>query len=150
MFSRSCEYAFQAILYIAVNSDNGKPVGLKPISESQKIPLHFLSKILQRLVKYKVLESIKGPNGGFVLRIPPNQLTMLEIVEIIDGSDIFDRCGIGLKDCSDESPCPIHHKYKSVRKNIRELFEESTIEKLSLDVANGNSNLVFFERNTAR
>ena len=59
MFSRSCEYALQAILYITLHSQKGSSVGLKQISKSQKVPLHFLSKILQQLVRRKILKSVK-------------------------------------------------------------------------------------------
>lgn len=139
MFSRSCEYALQSILYITLHSKDGKAVGLKQISRSQQVPLHFLSKILQQLVRYKILNSVKGPNGGFSLNISPNKLRLIKIVEIIDGLDIFDRCGIGLKKCSDKTPCPIHFDYKLVKNNIRSLLSEKTLAELCEDVNRGQS-----------
>jgi len=143
MFSRSCEYALQSILYITLHSKNGSAVGLKKISESQKIPLHFLSKILQHLVKAKILTSSKGPNGGFALNIPPSKLRLIKVVETIDGLDIFDRCGIGLKKCSDKNPCPIHFDYKVVKEKIRQLLSEKTLSELSEDVGQGLSIVSF-------
>lgn len=139
MFSRSCEYALQSILYITLHSRNGKAVGLKEISKSQKIPLHFLSKILQQLVKHKTLNSTKGPNGGFSLNISPHKLRLIRIVELIDGLDIFDRCGIGLKKCSDKTPCPIHFDYKVVKEKIRSLLTEKTLSELCDDLDKGQS-----------
>ncbi len=143
MFSRSCEYALQSILYITLHGEKNKAVGLKEISESQQVPLHFLSKILQQLVKQKVLISTKGPHGGFSLNIPPEELRLITIVEIIDGLDIFDRCGIGLKQCSDKTPCPIHFDYKIVKEKIHKLLSEKTLSQLCHDVNQGKSIVTF-------
>jgi len=139
MFSKTCQYALQAILYISLHSDDFKPVGLKAISKAQEIPHFFLSKILQDLVRQKILNSIKGPNGGFFLNKSADKLSLHKIVEIIDGPDIFDRCGIGLKKCSDKSPCPIHFEYKQVKEKIKHLLNEKTVAELCEDIKNGHS-----------
>ncbi|MDN5216620.1 Rrf2 family transcriptional regulator [Fulvivirgaceae bacterium BMA12] len=139
MFSKSCEYALRSILYITLHTKNDQAVGLKQISASQDIPLHFLSKILQQLVKHKMLNSVKGPNGGFSLNMPPNELRLIKVVELIDGLDILDRCGIGLKQCSDKTPCPIHFDYKIVKEKIRHLLNEKTLLELCQDVEEGKS-----------
>ena len=132
MFSRSCEYALQSILYITLHSKDNKAVGLKQISESQKIPPHFLSKILQQLVKAKILNSTKGPNGGFSLKVSPNRLRLIKVVDTIDGLEIFNRCGIGLKKCSDKSPCPVHFEFKAVKDKIRQVLTEKTHTRRSI------------------
>ena len=139
MFSRSCQYAIQSVLYIHLNSREGDAVKSREIAESQQIPLHFLGKILQTLVKENILDSVKGPAGGFILKKGREELTILEIVRIIDGLEIFEHCGIGLKNCSDLNPCPIHHDYKNVRIRIRELLSCKTIEKLCKDIEEGTS-----------
>lgn len=143
MFSRSCQYALQAVLYICLHGEVGKAIKVQDISNSQNIPVHFLGKVLQILVKHHILNSIKGPNGGFLMNGNQDELTMLEIVRIIDGLDIFDQCGIGLKACSDESPCPIHHEYKVVKQKIRTLLNRKTIADLCVDVTNGKSIVSF-------
>ena len=145
MFSRSCQYAIQAVLYINLHGEEGQAIKIKDISDSQDIPIHFLGKILQILVKHKILVSLKGPNGGFVLNENHDELTMLEIVRVIDGLDIFERCGIGLKSCSDQNPCPIHHDYKLIKQNIRKLLNEKTISDLCTDVENGKSIVNFIQ-----
>ena len=135
MFSRSCQYAIQSVLYIHLNSSNGIAVKSRDIAASQ----HFLGKILQTLVRQDILDSIKGPAGGFTLRKGKEKLTILEIVRMIDGMEIFEQCGIGLKNCTDKNPCPIHHEYSSVRKKIRELLNSKTIAALCRDVEAGTS-----------
>lgn len=137
MFSASCHYGLQAMFYIALHCSEDKNVSLNDIAEDKDIPKHFLSKILQLLVKNKLLCSMKGPNGGFKLSRPADNITLIEIVDAIDGLDIFKQCGIGFKECDENDPCPIHTEYKNIRDHVRELFENKTLEALADDAENG-------------
>ncbi len=140
MFSKSCQYGLQGVLYIAVQNDKGiSRVSLKEISDKQGMPYHFLSKILQQLVKEKILSSIKGANGGFSLNKDPNKLKLLDIVTIIDEDFMFDQCAFGLKECSDDQPCPIHHKYVFIREEIRNVLSERSITEHVQDIKDGHS-----------
>ena len=139
MFSKSCQYAIQSLLYIALHGNETKAIKVKEVSETQEIPIHFLGKIMQTLVRHKILISTKGPTGGFILDNEKRNTTLLEIVEIIDGLEIFNQCGIGLKRCTDAQPCPIHHEYKVVKMRIRALLESRTIARLAREVKEGNS-----------
>lgn len=125
------------MLYIAMHSTKDENVGLKEIAENQEIPRHFLSKILQQLVKAGLLLSMKGPNGGFKLSKKPEKITLLHIIKAIDGLDVFTQCGIGFKKCSDEHPCPIHHDFKVVRDKVYNLFQEKTLKELVYDAEHG-------------
>lgn len=127
------------MLYIAYEYENERNVGLNEIAGKQEIPKHFLSKILQMLVRHKLLKSMKGPTGGFRLTRPPDQIHLIEVVRAIDGLEVFTQCGIGFKKCSDENPCPIHHDYKKVRDRVKELFENRTFEDLIQDIREGHS-----------
>ena len=137
MFSKTCQYALQAVLYIGARSVENRNVGLKEIADSQEIPSHFLSKILQDLVKRDILDSIKGPNGGFFFNKSPKQLKLIKIVELIDGTSIWDRCGIGLKSCSDQNPCPVHHQFKELKANIKSMLTEKSVADLASDINSG-------------
>ena len=117
----------------------------KDIADSQSIPIHFLGKILQMLVKHKILISIKGPNGGFAMGVKSEDISLLEIVTIVDGLDIFDQCGIGFKSCTDDQPCPVHKEFKVVKERIKALLEYKTIAELCEDVKNGKSVVSFSE-----
>src|SRR5512133_3225431 len=139
-FSRSCEYALQATLYLAVRHAAGSGVvSLQEIADSQDIPSHFLSKILQTLVRHDLLTSQKGPGGGFSLRRSPETVTLLDIVSVIDGLGMFDRCGIGLRACSDENPCPVHHDYKVIKNRVRQVLTHKTLAELCRDVERGTA-----------
>ena len=139
MFSTSCHYGLQAMIYIALHSSEEKNVDLNQISTELDIPKHFLSKILQMLVKQKLLVSMKGPKGGFKLNSRPEDITLIVIIDAIDGLDVFNQCGIGFKKCDDNHPCPIHHDYKKLRNRVESLFNKKTLQKLIEDIEDGNS-----------
>lgn len=139
MFSTTCHYALQAMLYLAFHHTDGQNIELKIIAEKQKIPKHFLSKILQIMVKRELLVSMKGPTGGFRLSKAPEEITLIEIVDATDGLEIFTQCGIGFKKCNDKNPCPIHNDYKKIRNQVQLLFENTSLKQMVDDVNNGKS-----------
>lgn len=131
MLSSTCKYAIRAAIYLAVNTDKDKKVGIKKISSDLGLPSPFLGKILQTLAKHKVLSSTKGPNGGFGLGKDPSKINLIDIVILIDGMDNFDRCGIGVTKCLEQDvPCAIHSKYAIMRDSIKDLFETTTLAGL--------------------
>lgn len=133
------------MFYIASHSTEEQNISLNEIANDKNIPQHFLSKILQLLVKHKLLISMKGPHGGFRLNRAPEEITLIEIVEAIDGLDIFNQCGIGFRECDEEDPCPIHSDYKRIRDHVRGLFETKTLEALTEDILNGDNLVKFTE-----
>lgn len=138
MLSNTCKYAIRGVIYLALNSNGDKKIGLKEVSKDLDIPSPFLGKILQILAKNKLLISTKGPNGGFALAKSPKEITLLNIIEIIDGLDVFNDCVIGLRSCSASAEadlqCPIHHKFVPINKQIIELFNKETIHNLANDI----------------
>lgn len=139
MFSTTCHYALQAMLYIAFHHSDDQNIELKIVAEKQKIPKHFLSKILQMMVKQKLLTSMKGPTGGFRLNREPEEIYLIEIVEATDGLEVFNQCGIGFKKCNDDKPCPIHYDFKKIRGQVKNLFETTSLKQMVDDVQNGKS-----------
>lgn len=127
------------MIFLALHYSENKNIDLNSIAEELDIPKHFLSKVLQMLVKHKLLVSMKGPNGGFRLRREPDKTFLIEIIKAIDGLDIFNQCGIGFKKCDDNHPCPIHSEFKNVRNRVQKLFEQKTLQELADDVENGES-----------
>jgi Rrf2 family protein len=135
MLSNTSKYAIRAMIYLALNADSENKTGIKKISGELKIPSPFLAKILQILAKHKLLSSTKGPNGGFSLGKDPHKITLYEIVTVIDGNDIFDKCLISLRTCHEEGmPCPVHKKYEPIRNEIKKLFQQQDIGDLADDI----------------
>ena len=85
IYSRSAEYAIRSFVYLARVPD-GKFAMARNIAEKEKIPAHFLAKILQELTRKGLLRSSKGPSGGFALRVPASQIRLLDLVEALDGT----------------------------------------------------------------
>ncbi len=127
MFSKTCEYAIRAILYIAQKSKHGIKVSIKDIAKGIGSPEYFLGKILQDLSRKGLIQSLKGPTGGFYLDESNLQYTLADVVKAIDGDKIFNGCGLGLKQCSEKLPCPIHNDFKKIRAEIFELLQRARL-----------------------
>lgn len=126
IFSRSAEYAIRAFVYLA-ELEPGKYGMVKRIAEETGIPGHFLAKLLQQSVRQGFLRSSKGPTGGFCLRKSPTQITLLQIVESIDGLENYRRCIGGTAECSDNARCGLHDGWKEVRSRIIEYLEGTSV-----------------------
>lgn len=128
MFSKTCEYAIRALIFIAQKSKDGSRVGIKDISAGIDSPEYFIAKILQDLSRKGFVQSAKGPNGGFYMEGKNLQQSVADIVREIDGDKLFTGCGLGLKECSEDHPCPIHNDFKHIRQEIKTMLEESRIQ----------------------
>lgn len=139
MFSKACEYGIRAVIYIWSQSEEGKKIGIKDISKEIDGPEFFTAKILQSLAKQGVVSSAKGPNGGFFIEKESGELTLMDLVKAIDGDQIFTGCGLGLKQCSETSPCPIHHEFKSIRDQLGKMLRDKKISDLAAEINNGTA-----------
>jgi Rrf2 family transcriptional regulator, iron-sulfur cluster assembly transcription factor len=132
MFSKACEYAIRSVIYIAHQSDAGKRVSLKDVAREIDSPEAFTAKIMQSLSRGKIVESLKGASGGFIMtEAVRKSVRLVDIVNAIDGEDIYEGCALGLKKCSEEKPCPLHYKFKSIRLELRKMLEATTVQELS-------------------
>jgi Rrf2 family transcriptional regulator, iron-sulfur cluster assembly transcription factor len=130
IFSRQCEYALQAVSYLAL-----QPIGLKTsikeLTTKLKIPYHFLGKILQDLSYKGILVSQKGKRGGFALAKTPDRITLYNIVEAIDGDDIMKKCVMGFPSCSGKHPCAFHSQWELQKKSIYAMLENENIAEMA-------------------
>ncbi len=138
MFSKACEYGIRATVYIADQSKQGNRAILKEIAKEIASPEAFTAKILQQLVKSNIVMSIKGINGGFeISKDKISNLKLADIVLAIDGDGIYTNCAFGLKDCTEQYPCPVHHKYKPIKASIRKVLEQTGINEMSDSLKDG-------------
>lgn len=140
IYSRSAEYAIRAFVHLA-SVPEGKYAMVKHIAEQADIPSHFLAKILQQLARKGFLRSSKGPTGGFSLRIPAKDLTLVMIVDSVDGLTDYERCPAGLAECNDQAPCGMHDSWKGLRGRIMEYLERTSIEDLAQSLEQKKRNL---------
>ncbi len=130
IFSKKCEYGLQAILYLASQNDK-KFFSAREIANDLKIPKEFVSKILQSLVEFGIVGSQKGKHGGFYLNKKPDKIKLIDIVEAIDGLELFTTCVLGFPDCSPDRPCPVHSEWGRIRSMVYDMLSNQTINNLS-------------------
>jgi Rrf2 family protein len=143
MFSKTLEYAIRAMIFIAKKSKAGIRVGVKDIAKAIDAPEYFIAKILQDLSRKGLVQSLKGPRGGFYLEVESSHCSLADIVKAIDGNKLFAGCGLGLKKCSEIKPCPMHYEFKKVREDIYNMLENARIGEFSKQL---EKNLTFLKR----
>jgi Rrf2 family protein len=140
ILSRTCQYAIQALIFIATRP-RGEPVHNREIADYLDVPQPYLAKIMQNLCKGHLLDSFRGKLGGFCLREGAEKTNLMQILILIEGSAFTDYCVLGLKVCSDATACPMHSKWKPIKQKIIALLNEKTLEKLASAVMRGKYRL---------
>lgn len=139
MLSTSCKYAIRAAMYLMANADEQHKVGVKEIAKEIGANEHTTGKILQLLVRQKIIFSLKGPQGGFYIRHDAKPVYLIDIVKLVDGMHFFVACGLGLHRCSEEKPCPIHFSFKASREKLLREFSSLTIKELAFHIEKGEA-----------
>ncbi len=138
MFSKSCEYAIKAMIFVAQKSKDQARIGLKEIVKGTDAPEHFIAKIMQELVRKRLVHSVKGPNGGFYMTDEDFKTSISDIVKAMDGDKLFTNCVLGLIACSETNPCPVHFEFKDIKKNIIAMMENNTIGNFNEKLDSGH------------
>lgn len=142
MFSKACEYGIKATIFIAQKSMHDMRVSLKEIAKEIDSPEAFTAKILQSLARNGLVDSHKGPTGGFEMkRTKMDTIKLYDVVKAIDGDTIFHGCGLGLKQCDARRPCPVHDKFVVVRENLTHMLQNTTMYELATGVDIGLTHL---------
>lgn len=113
-------------------------MSLKEVANAIQSPEAYTSKILQQLTRKKIIISEKGPAGGFSMDEKNlNQVKLSSIVSAIDGDSVYTRCGLGLDQCGEKMPCPVHNQFKVIRNNLKKMLETTTVKSLALQLEKG-------------
>lgn len=140
MFSKACEYGIKAAGFIAVKSHLGRRVSLNEIAEEINSPIAFTAKVLQQLTKNGIVDSVKGPAGGFEInKNKLDKIRLSKIVSAIDGDSIYKGCGLGFQNCNESKPCLLHHKFVHIRNDLRQMLETTSLLDLTKDINTGKS-----------
>lgn len=142
MLSLTCKTAIKAVIYLASKYESGENTGIKDIAGHIGASEHTIGKVMQTLVKQGAVNSVKGPSGGFYVSAAQKKQPLINIVEAVDGKQVFKGCGLGLTRCSAAHPCPIHHEYKIWRDGMQQLFSEKRISDLCEQVNNNIAYLI--------
>lgn|SRR5690606_10802585 len=143
MFSKACEYGIKAIIYIATRSLQDERVKIGDIVQHIDSPEAFTAKILGMLVRQGLVQSVTGPYGGFQIdKSKVKSVRLSDIVSAIDGDSIYRGCGLGLSECSDDEPCPVHDKFVTIRTQLKNMLETTSLFDLASGLKEGRTILM--------
>jgi len=135
MFSKSTEYALRAIIYLAQKSSIDRKIGITELSEAIDSPKSFTAKILQNLTRdNKLINSVTGPSGGFYLTEQAKKKSLLDVLSLLEDEGIITGCILGLKECSEKNPCPMHAEYKKIKPQLLSMLDDKTILQLAKEM----------------
>jgi Rrf2 family transcriptional regulator, iron-sulfur cluster assembly transcription factor len=128
--TREGDYGIRSVLYLA-RQPYKKISFVTEISEEYKIPRSFLAKILQKLVKAKIVRSYRGVKGGFSLARQAKDISVLDVLEAIEGKLAMNICLADKKKCDFSRNCPIHSVWANAQSKVVEVLKKSNFEDLS-------------------
>lgn len=131
ILSKSAKYAVRAVLCLSEAGRDG-PMPVDEIATALDVPRNYLSKILHVLARSKILESTRGPGGGFELAIPADELPLARIVSQFDDVPDETTCLLGRVRCSDREPCRAHARWASVRAGITGFLDNTFVADLAV------------------
>ena len=138
MFSKACEYGIRASIHLARLSEKGERSSLKQVAKAIDSPVAFTAKVLQLLARDGIIRSIQGSTGGY--EIPQDRLSKIyvsDIVKAIDGDQVYKGCGLGLKNCNEKMPCPLHFEFKAIRDDLKEMLQTTSVQDLASQLHHG-------------
>jgi len=134
LLSRSGEYALQALIRLAQHGDE-RPLRTAEIAEALDAPRNYLSKLLHQLAVAGVLESTRGPSGGFRLAVDARELTLAEALEPIEATRLVRGCLLGRPQCLDSDPCSAHASWRALSEHIEQFLITTTVADLLPEAA---------------
>lgn len=134
MLSNSSKYALKAVIYLALHTDDTRKMTVKDMSAHIEVPQAYVAKLLQNLSRLKLISSTRGPKGGFYVNEENKSSPISNIVYAVEGKKQFTSCILGLDDCNEERPCPIHHRIGPSRNQLLEILEKTSVAQLANDL----------------
>jgi Rrf2 family protein len=123
------DYAIRAMIHLACLPE-GTLMLREEIAEAERIPSSFMAKILRYLVRGQLLRSVRGVNGGFALARPPSEITLLEIVQAVEGPMQLTPCTGASEGCEHTGECPAASIWDLVQGNMQAILAHTTLESL--------------------
>jgi Rrf2 family protein len=127
--TQETDYAVRCILYLA-RCSGGNPVMIETIAAEMGIPRSFLAKILQRLAKAELVKSFRGVKGGFQLNRPPSKISLLHVLEAIEGPVTMNRCTIEPQRCDFSSTCTVHPVWQTLQRLVADYLAKTTFDSI--------------------
>lgn len=125
---RNTDYGIRALVYLAANPENVTTA--RDIADTMEIPIGFLQKIMQKFVHKGLVISHRGTHGGFSLGKNPDQITVLDIVETLQGKPTMNKCFLGKEACPRAAKCKLKNTWLQMEQKILSFMEETTLQDL--------------------
>ena len=138
IYSNGTEYAIRGIAELTARGGADR-VLLDDIVAGTGLPRDFMAKVFQKLVRGGVLHSTKGRGGGFCLARPAHEITLMQVVQAMEGPQAYDRCVVGLERCNDQMPCAQHDLYKPIRQRLKDYLTTTTLADLAASLRSKQS-----------
>lgn len=128
IYSKTTEYAIRALAYMATQP-KGSAVNAREVSRETSVPFAYISKTLLALARAGLLESRRGPGGGFTLGKAPSKIHLMDVMKALEdpGQPPFSQCVMGLKFCDSKNPCPLHPIWAAASRKITRQLEKSSL-----------------------
>ena len=124
---KSAAYALHALMYMVRHSTQ-LPATTAIIAKAEGIPPNYLAKIFQPLVKANFVKAVKSKNRGYVFARAPEEISLLELLEVMEGRPLFDDCFMRHCQCGGtKENCRIYSVWTNSTKRVKEILEETTI-----------------------
>ena len=128
--SREAQYGLEGLSVLA-RQPEGTIMLLSEIAEAGHLPAGFLAQIFQKLTRHNVVSSHRGAVRGYALARSPEVISVKEVVEAIEGLDLFERCVFWPGRCGDQQPCRLHERWGPIREVVREMMERTTLKDVA-------------------
>ena len=130
VFSKTFGYAVRGLLYIALVNETKPKIQMEEIAERLALPRHFLGKVMKKLAKEGIINSTKGPHGGFFINEDTLNTPLVKLIEITSEVDQFDSCILRMRKCNSNNPCPLHFQVETMKNQWRSLIADTTVGDL--------------------
>lgn len=140
IYTATTEYAIRALAHMAT-LEEGERILARDLAVATSVPRQFLGKILHRLAKIGLLDSAKGRGGGFRFAKPAAEISVADVVAVVEGEDLTKVCVLGLDQCDDSQPCPMHDQWVVFRKVLMDRVYAMTIADLGRNLKAKRSQL---------
>lgn len=128
--TRETEYALRGLAALA-RHPLGTALPLAGIATAEDLPASFLAKIFQKLARHGIVEARRGAGRGYTLAVVPDAVTVLEVIEAIEGSGYLDSCLFWGGRCADSNPCLLHERWASIKPRLKAVLEGTTLADLT-------------------
>lgn len=135
--SRESRYGLRGLAYLA-RKPAGTILQAAELAEAADLPPVFLSKIFRKLTRHGILRSYRGRVRGYALARSPRDISVRQVLEAIEGPDLFQRCVFWSDACSDDNPCLLHDTWRTVRPMVADLMERVSIQEIATHLPDGH------------